>query len=96
MDLASVYPLNNETDEVGEHLVAYLAGPGSRAFLKPMGGGLAGAELFPENDTTFFLPFSDISFQGTFIRNKKGKTTGMVVNLGGKKIKGVRVGRYYP
>jgi serine-type D-Ala-D-Ala carboxypeptidase/endopeptidase len=82
----------HESDKVGEHLIAYLSGSNARAFLDRLGGGLAGGELFPENETTFFTPFSDVEVRGTFVRNKKGKTTGIVIDLGGTRIKGVRVG----
>ncbi len=84
--------ISHETDEVGEHLVGYLSGPGSSGFLKAA-GSVPGGELFPESETTFFLPFSSIEIRGTFVRNRKGKTTSLLLNFAGQEMRGVRVGK---
>jgi hypothetical protein len=72
-------------------LVACLSGRGARAMVDRLGGGLPGGEIFPINETTFFMPSSQVPIRETFVQNRKGKTVGMAINLGGTKIKGVRV-----
>ncbi len=73
--------------------MGYLSGRGTRAMLSRLGGGLPGGELFPVNETTFSTPFSQVPLRGTFVQNKKGKTTGIIINLGATRLRGVRVGK---
>jgi hypothetical protein len=56
-------------------------------------GGVPGAELFPADEKTFFTPFSQVPLRGTFVQNQEGKTTGIVINLGARRLRGVRVGK---
>jgi serine-type D-Ala-D-Ala carboxypeptidase/endopeptidase len=74
--------VGRETDEFGDHLVAWISGkiPGNVAVL---GSGQRGGELWPKSETIFWSPLAARGLRVTFVQNKKGKTTGAVVHYDG-------------
>ncbi len=81
----------HERDDAGEHLVAFVSGWGKQLFIKS--GGAAGGEIFPLNETTFFVPYTQVPVRGTVVRNTQGKPSALVIELGTMKLKAKRVGK---
>jgi hypothetical protein len=71
--------ISHAKDELGGHLVARVRGLGAE-------------EIFPTSETSY-IPGFDVSddMRFTFVRNRKGKTTGVIVLLNGKKLRGTRI-----
>ena len=65
---------------------------GDRLFAEPIfviPSGEARCEIFPESETVFFLTAT--SQKITFIRDEKGKVTGLILEDGGRKMKATRL-----
>lgn len=73
--------ISHKKDELGSHLVAKVRGMGSE-------------EIFPTGETSFIVGF-DVGddLRLTFVRNKKGRTTGVNVLWNGKKLRGTRISK---
>lgn len=81
--LGPTLSISHETDELGNHLVASARGlPGYNV-----------AEFFPDSETSFIVnPMSTADdIRLTFVRNKKGKPTRIVVTWNGSKHRGSRI-----
>jgi hypothetical protein len=48
-------------------------------------------EISPKSETDFIPEPSDTDLRLTFVRNRKGKTTGVIVHWNGIKIRGARI-----
>jgi CubicO group peptidase (beta-lactamase class C family) len=89
--IGPVFNIRHETDELGDHLVGYISGNHIEIYVPALSRYLLGGEIFPESETTFFSPLLADDLRITFIGNKKGKTTGIIVHLNGADIRGVRI-----
>ncbi|MGP8200444.1 MAG: serine hydrolase domain-containing protein [Limisphaerales bacterium] len=88
--LGPILSVRRETDEMGDHLVASIRGSHLETVAPTLSGGYLGCELFPASETSFFNPQAG-NLRVSFVRNKKGKTTGLIAELNGVKIAGDRV-----
>jgi hypothetical protein len=84
------FSIRHETDELGDHLVGEVRGNHLDAYIKGTDSRLLGGEMFPESETTFFNPLAG-NLQITFVRNKKGKATHLMIELNGMKLRGDRI-----
>jgi hypothetical protein len=75
--------ITHETDQLGNHLIASVRGV----------PGYDTAEFFPVGDATFIVnPITATDeIRLAFIRNGKGKTTGLNVDWNGRKLRGDRI-----
>ncbi|MCW5552285.1 MAG: beta-lactamase family protein [Verrucomicrobiae bacterium] len=71
--------ISHDKDNWGSHLIARVRGLGVE-------------EIFPVSETSF-IPGFDVSeaLRLTFVRNKKGQTTGVIVFWNGRKLRGTRI-----
>jgi D-alanyl-D-alanine-carboxypeptidase/D-alanyl-D-alanine-endopeptidase len=73
--------ITHKQDELGSHLVASVPGTGTE-------------EFFPMSENHFIVGFNvSDDLRLTFVRNKKGKTTGVNVLWNGKKYSGSRISK---
>jgi len=74
--------ISHDTDELGDHLVAQVRGL----------PGYDRAEIFPISETCFIQnPTTSDDLQLTFVRNRKGKATHVMVYWNGSRIRGTRI-----
>ncbi len=93
--IGPIFSIRHETDELGDHLVGCIHARHLDAYLKSAGegGSVLGGELYPEDETTFFNPLLGDDLRITFVRNKKGKTTAIIVHLYSTNIRVARISR---
>jgi CubicO group peptidase (beta-lactamase class C family) len=70
--------ISHRTDELGHHLIGYVREYGR-------------AELFPKSETEFVPEPPDNEPCLTFVRNRKGKASSVIVRTGGRKVRGARI-----
>ena len=92
--LGPTFNIRHETDEYGDHLVGYITGKHIERYLPRLSDDLRGGEIFPLNETTFYSPLADDSFQVAFEHNKKGGVTGAAIRMSGSSIHIVRVSNH--
>jgi CubicO group peptidase (beta-lactamase class C family) len=88
--LGPTFSVCRETDELGEHLVGSVRGSHLDSVLPGLSGNFHGCELYPASETSFFNPQAG-DLRVRFVRDKKGKTTGMIAHLNGAEIAASRV-----
>jgi|SRR5439155_7425518 len=80
--LGPTLSISHENDELGDHLVAHVRGL----------PGYDRGEIFPKSETSFIPgPTTSDDFQLTFVRNRKGKATHVMVYWNGSRIRGTRI-----
>jgi CubicO group peptidase (beta-lactamase class C family) len=68
--------------------ILFITKEGDKLFAQP--AGRPKGEIFPESETIFFYPFTDVEFE--FIKNETGKVGGMIFRQGGgQEFKGNKV-----
>lgn len=81
--LGPTLSISHETDELGSHLIASVRGVPDYDV----------AEFFPANETSFIvnpITTSD-NIRLTFVRNRKGEATGVIIDWNGKRLRGARI-----
>jgi CubicO group peptidase (beta-lactamase class C family) len=86
--LGPTFSIYHSRDEFGDHLVGVVRGSHLESY--GLDGVIAGAELFPVTETTYYSPLAgDLSVQ--FVPDKQDRTKGILIHFNGVDVRGDRV-----